>query len=218
MSTKRSTKKSKVPRRSEILNVLRKHDKPLSDRALFQAFAIRKGPDRDAFVGRLKRMQHDGLLLADRRGRFVLPDKMDVIRGRVIGHAKGFGFLTPESGGNDLYIPTSEMRKVLHGDRVLARVVKIDRRGRKEVSIIEVLERANVNVVGRFVIEQGLAFVVPDDTRIGQDVFIPPDLYSGAEQGHIVVAEIQRQPSLRSQPILFCVNLVKILWMKRAKL
>ena len=201
MSTKRSTKKSKVPRRSEILNVLRKHDKPLSDRALFQAFAIRKGPDRDAFVGRLKRMQHDGLLLADRRGRFVLPDKMDVIRGRVIGHAKGFGFLTPESGGNDLYIPTSEMRKVLHGDRVLARVVKIDRRGRKEVSIIEVLERANVNVVGRFVIEQGLAFVVPDDTRIGQDVFIPPDLYNGAEQGHIVVAEIQRQPSLRSQPI-----------------
>ncbi|MDJ0956029.1 MAG: ribonuclease R [Arenicellales bacterium] len=201
MSTKRSTKKSKIPRRAEILNVLRKHDKPLSDRALYQAFGIRKGPDRDAFVGRLKRMQRDGLLLADRRNRFILPDKMDVIRGRVIGHAKGFGFLTPETGGNDLYIPASEMRKVLHGDRILARVVKIDRRGRKEVSIIEILERANVNVVGRFVVEQGLAFVIPDDTRIGQDVFIPPDLYNGAEEGQIVVAEIKRQPSLRSQPI-----------------
>ena len=201
MSTKHSTTKKKVPRRAEILSVLRKHDQPLSDRALFQAFGIRKGPDRDAFLGRLKRMQRDGLVLSDRRNRFVLPDKMDVIRGRVIGHAKGFGFLTPESGGNDLYIPTSEMRKVLHGDRVLARVTKIDRRGRKEVSIVEILERANVNVVGRFVIEQGLAFVIPDDTRIGQDVFIPPDLYNGAEHGQIVVAEIKRQPSLRSQPI-----------------
>ncbi len=201
MSTKGSPKKRKIPRRAEILNVLRKHDKPVSDRALYQAFALPKGPDRDAFMGRLSRMRNDGLVLVDRRGRFALPDRMDVVRGRVIGHAKGFGFLKPESGGNDLFVPVAEMRKVLHGDRVLARVTRIDRRGRPEVSIVDVLERANLNVVGRFVVEQGLAFVVPNDTRIGQDVFVPPDQYQGAEPGQIVVAELKRQPGLRSQPI-----------------
>ncbi len=146
-------------------------------------------------------MQHDGLVLTDRRQRYALPDRMDALRGRVIGHAKGFGFLTPESGGDDLFIPPSEMRKVLHGDRILGRVSKIDRKGRQEVSIIEVLERANVNVVGRFVVEQGLGFVTPNDLRIGQDVFIPPQQYGGARPGQMVVAEIKRQPSVRSQPM-----------------
>ena len=198
----------KIPRRAEILKLLRKRDRPVSNRVLYQAFALPKGPDRDAFTARLHRMQNDGLVLVDRRGRFALPDRMDVVRGRVIGHAKGFGFLTPESGGNDLFIPVSEMRKVLHGDRVLAQVNRIDRRGRPEVSVVEVLERANLNVVGRFVVEQGLGFVVPNDTRIGQDVFVPPDQYHGAEPGQIVVAELKRQPGLRSQPI---GNVVEVL-------
>jgi len=208
MSTKPPAKKRKIPRRTDILSVLRKHDKPVSERALYQVFSLRKGSDRDAFIDRLHRMRRDGLVLEDRRGRFALPDRMDVVRGRVIGHAKGYGFLALESGGSDLFIPVSEMRTVLHGDRVLARVARTDSRGRKEVSVVEVLERANLNVVGRFVVEQGLGFVLPDDVRIGQDVFIPPDQYHGAESGQIVVAEIRRQPNMRSQPIGHIVELL----------
>ncbi len=201
MSTTVSSKRTKIPRRAEILKVLRKHDKPVTDRALFQSFSLKKGPNRERFLARLRRMQQDGQLVIDRRGRYGLPEKIDAIRGRVIGHARGFGFMSPEAGGNDLFIPASEMRKVLHGDRVLARVARIDRKGRKEVSILDVLESAQLNVVGRFVVERGLAFVQPNDVRITQDVFIPPEHYLGARPGQIVVAEIMRQPSMRAQPL-----------------
>ena len=201
MSTKANKKSPKIPRRAEILGILRKYGKPVSDRTLFQALGLKKGPDRELLMARLQRMQKDGQVIIDRRGRYGLPEKIDAIRGRVIGHPRGFGFMTPESGGNDLFIPPSEMRKAMHGDRVLARVAGVDRRGRQEVSILEVLEQAQLNIVGRFVVERGLAFVDPNDVRITQDVFIPPEHHLGARPGQIVVAELMRQPGMRAQPV-----------------
>lgn len=201
MSTKAFKKTAKIPRRAQILSALRKHDAPVTDKALFQVFSLKKGPGREQFLDRLQRMQQEGQVIVDRRGRYGLPEKIDAIRGRVIGHSRGFGFMTPESGGNDLFIPASEMRKVMHGDRVLARVARIDRRGRREATILEVLERAQLNIVGRFVVERGLAFVDPNDARLTQDVFIPPDNYLGARPGQIVVAEVMRQPGQRAQPV-----------------
>ena len=101
------------------------------------------------FTRRLGAMARDAQLLQNRRGDWLIPDKADLIRGRVEGHPDGFGFLVPDDGGADLFLATKEMDKVLHGDRAIARVVGIDRKGRPEGKIVEVVERANSKVVGR---------------------------------------------------------------------
>ena len=88
------------------------------------------------------------------------------------------------------------MRKVLHGDRVVARISGVDRRGRPEGKIVEVLERANRRIVGRLHSEHGVLFVAPEDRRISQDFLVPPgDAAGGAQPGQVVIAEIIAQPS-----------------------
>ena len=101
---------------------------------------------------------------------------MDLIAGMVIANPDGFGFLRPdEGGGDDLFLPPFEMRKAMHGDRVLASVTGVDRRGRREGAIVEVLERRLTRLIGRFTLEAGISYVVPDDRRIQRNVLIPPD-------------------------------------------
>ncbi len=200
MSTKQPRNAS-APPRAQILKYLEKRGKPVPEDTLFQAFSIRKGPSRDELLGRLERMTADGQVLVDRRGRYVLPGRVDMIRGRVQGHPDGFGFLIPEHGGQDLFLSAKEMRKVLHGDTALAKVRRIDHRGRAEGTVVEVLERANETVVGRLHIEDDISFVIPENNRISQDILVPDDARGGAVHGQIVVAEITRQPDKRKQPV-----------------
>lgn len=200
MSTK-STRNAPAPRRKEILKYLEKRGKPVPEHTLFQEFAVRKGEHRDELLSRLERMKADGQVMVDRRGRFFLPGRVDMIRGRVQGHPDGYGFLIPEQGGPDLFLSAKEMRKVLHGDTALARVRRIDHRGRPEGTIVEVLERGNETVVGRLHVEDQLSFVVPDNARISQDIFIPEGAQGGARHGQIVVAEIVRYPDKHKQPV-----------------
>ncbi len=204
MSTKKRKNKrspSGVPRRAEILDYLARHDQPVTDSSLYKHFSIRKGATRDEIDGRLRRMQGAGQVIVDRRGRIALPARMGMVRGRVTGHRDGYGFLTPDQGGGDIYLPPRQMRKVLHGDRVVGRVVRVDRRGRQEGSVVEVLEHGNESVVGRLLEENGIAFLVPDDSRISQDILVPPEERGRAQPGQIVVAKIVRPPSPRMQPV-----------------
>jgi len=200
MSTKQS-RNAPAPARRQILRYLEKRGKPIPEDTLFQEFGIRKGASRDELIARLGRMQADGQVMVDRRGRFFLPGRVDMIRGRVQGHADGFGFLIPEQGGQDLFLSAKEMRKVLHGDTALAKVRGVDHRGRQEGTIVEVLARANETVVGRLHVEDGMAFVIPDNQRISQDILIPEHAQGEAVDGQIVVAEIVRQPDKRKQPM-----------------
>jgi len=200
MSTKPS-RNAPAPSRKEILKYLEKRGKPVPEHTLFQSFAVRKGANRDELLGRLERMQKDGQIMVDRRERFFLPQRVDMIRGRVQGHPDGYGFVIPEHGGQDLFLSGKEMRKVLHGDIVMAKVHRIDKRGRMEGAIVEVLERGNETVVGRLHVEDDLSFVIPDNTRISQDIFVPDNAKGGATHGQIVVAEIVRQPDKHKQPV-----------------
>ncbi len=190
-----------VPRRAAILRYLGDRNEPLNESVLNRAFNLRAQSHRTQLHERLLRMQVEGQILQDRRGRWALPARMDMVRGRVIGHKDGFGFLSPEQGSGDLYLSANEMRQVLHSDRVLARVKGVDRRGRREAHIVEVLERGNRTVVGRYVKDRKLAFVIPEDKRINQDIFVPPDAGGGALSGQIVVIELTRQPTTRFQPV-----------------
>jgi ribonuclease R len=190
-----------VPSREAVLSLLGEHAAPMSLEAIARALDVSGERDIMAFKRRLRAMERDGQVLRNRKRLYGLPAKMEMISGRVIGHADGFGFLVPDVGGEDLFIPPHEMRKLMHGDRTMVRVAGLDQRGRKEAAVVEVLERAHPSIVGRFDRARGLAFVVPADPRLSQDVVISPGDERDAKPGQIVVAEITQPPTARSGPV-----------------
>lgn len=146
-------------------------------------------------------MLRDGQLIQNRRGGFAVARQLDLIAGSVIANAEGYGFLRPDAGGEDLYLSPFEMRKVLHGDRVLASVIGVDRRGRRQGAIVRMLERRSARLVGRVVERDGLVLVTPDDRRLHQDVLIAPGKERGARMGQIVVVEITEAPTTQRGPL-----------------
>lgn len=190
-----------LPSREFILMILEDAGRPMTKKQLFTILDISKESDQDALNYRLKAMLRDGQMMQDRRGRYCLFNKINLIKGKVYAHPDGFGFFIPKDGGTDMVIPGREMREVMHGDEVLAYLAGIDRRGRQEVKIHEVIERANATVVGRFFSELGVGFVVPDSKRLTQDITIPIDMQNGALNGQIVLVEIIAFPSKRNQAI-----------------
>jgi ribonuclease R len=190
-----------VPSREIILAHLGGQGEPMSFKRLAADLGVEGERDQESFSRRLRAMERDGQLLKNRRGRYGLLQKMDMIRGRVLGHADGFGFLVPEDGGEDLFLSPREMHQVLHGDRVVARVAGVDQRGRQEGTIVEVLERAHKTLVGRYVAESRVGFLVPADKRINQDIVIPLGEEGGAHDGQIVVVAILDYPTQRNQAV-----------------
>lgn len=190
-----------VPSREAILKLLTDRNEPLEYKILTDALGVQGERDEDAFSRRLRAMERDGQILKNRRGLYGLASKMDMVSGRVMGHPEGFGFLIPDEKGEDLFLSPREMRQVLHGDRVMARVTGVDQRGRKEGAVVEVLERAHKTIAGRFVTADRMGFVVPADKRIAQDVVIPRGDEGGAKEGQLVVAEITTPPTHRAGPV-----------------
>ena len=190
-----------IPSREFILETLTSNGAPLSFDELASLLALTGEEDLIALERRLGAMVRDGQLVRNRNQAFCLVNKRDLIAGRVIGHADGFGFVRPDEGGDDLYLYAKEMRALFHGDRVVVRVSGRDRRGRLEAALVEILERNTRTVVGRLYQESGVGFVMPDNKRLTHDIIIPSDRMEGAEQGQMVVAEITDQPTSRTQPI-----------------
>jgi ribonuclease R len=169
--------------------------------ALAGALKLSEPVDVDALDRRLRAMQRDGQLVRNRNGAFLPVSEKGLIRGRVIAHPDGFGFLTPDEGGDDVFLAPRQMRGLFHGDRAVVRVMGLDHRGRPEGAVIEVLERNTHQVVGRFVEERGVSYVSPDNKRLPLDVLIPPEESNGARSGQIVLAAITAQPTKHKQPI-----------------
>jgi len=146
-------------------------------------------------------MERDGQLVCNRRGGYCVVNQTNLVAGRVIGHPDGFGFLKPDDGADDLFLSPREMRALMHGDRAVVRVTGVDHRGRREGAMVEVLERANRNVVGRLYMEGGVGFVVPDNKRLAKEIVVPQFGLEGAAQGQMVVVEITDQPTARTPPL-----------------
>ncbi|MBV2208903.1 MAG: ribonuclease R [Thermomonas sp.] len=190
-----------IASREMLLQVLAASDGPMDAWELAQKLAL-TAPDRfDALQKRLGAMLRAGQLLQNRRGGYVPAARAELITGSVIANPDGFGFLRPEQGGDDLFLPPYEMRKVCHGDRVLVSITGMDYRGRGEASIVEVLERRLTRLLGRYTEELGVAYVVPDDRRIQRNVLIPQDARNGAKSGQLVVAEITTPQDAHRPPI-----------------
>ncbi len=190
-----------IPSREFITTHLEQRKGPVTHPELCDELGLTTEDSIEALRRRLIAMVRDGQLLCSRRGAFGLIDKMDLIRGRVQGHPDGYGFLIPDQGGDDYVLSHRQMNACFDGDIVLARKGKRDHRGRVEAIITEVLERNTVELVGRFHWDGAFGVVHPENKRMAQDVLVPPNDASTANDGDIVVVEIVEQPQFRKQPI-----------------
>ncbi|AAU26199.1 TPA: ribonuclease R [Legionella pneumophila] len=190
-----------IPSREYIMEILDEYGRPMSRSKLFDKLDLSSESQQESLGFRLKAMLRDGQIMQDRRGRFCLLQKINLLRGTVQGHPDGFGFFIPDDGSEDMVLSAKEMRAVMHGDLVLAYQSGLDRRGRPEAKIHEVLEHANTTVVGRFFTDHGVNFVIPDSKRLTQDISIPQEFIGEAKNGQIVLVELIAYPNKRSQAI-----------------
>ncbi|WP_425490833.1 ribonuclease R [Luteimonas cellulosilyticus] len=191
-----------IASREAILQLLSDASGPQTADELAEQLGLTEPSRAEALNKRLGAMQRDGQLLQNRRGGLVPAKRMDLIPGTVIANPEGFGFLRPDSGaGEDLFLPPAEMRKVMHGDRVLANLTNVDARGRRAGVVVEVLERRTTRLMGRFSIEHGISYVVPDDKRIQRNIQIPVDARQDATHGQLVVCEITAPGDAHRPPI-----------------
>lgn len=189
-----------IPSRELILLHLSERGAPATREQLLEEFGLSTEEQIEAVRRRLRAMERDGQLIFTRRGTYAPVDKLDLIRGRISGHRDGFGFLLPDDGSDDLFLSPAQMRLVFDGDRALARVAGLDRRGRREGSIVEVISRAHERIVGRYYEESGIGFVIPDNPKIQQEVLISQGRAGNAKVGQFVEVKITHWPTPRFQP------------------
>ena len=189
-----------LPSREFILQILTEQGAPMIDEELLGVLHIHKD-EEDLFSRRLRAMVRDGQIMRNRKRAICVMDKLELVKGKVQGHPDGFGFLVTDDDSPDMFLSEKEMHQVLHGDVVMVRQKGVDKRGRPEAKIIEVLERVNNRVVGRLFEEHGIQFVVAENRRISQDILVSPGTSGDAKAGQVVILEILKHPDKHAQPI-----------------
>lgn len=173
--------------------------RPLSVSELEEELQMTSADQFKKLVQSLNELEYAGELVRTRRNRFGLPEKMNLIRGKIEMNKKGFAFLLPEDEHlSDIYIHANDLASAMNGDTVL---VRLDKEGvlehRPEGTIIRIIKRANRQLVGTYEDNGSFGFIVPDDRRIVNDIFIPQDKSNGAVDGHKVIVEITTYPEGR---------------------
>ncbi|MEQ6289272.1 ribonuclease R [Vogesella sp. GCM10023246] len=191
-----------LPSREFVLEVLEKNGVPMHAEELAAVFPIYDN-ELDLFERRLRAMERAGQILINRKGDICVAQKLDLIPCRVSGHRDGFGFAMREAAdGDDIFLPEREMRKVMHGDRVMVRVAGVDRRGRQEGRIAEIIERGTSRLIARIYRERGVWFVVPEDRRINHEMLVEAGGEDGASDGQVVMVDIVDYPDEHRQAIV----------------
>lgn len=190
-----------IPSRELLLQLIEQAGKPLSRQEIVKLLGLKAEDELEAIRRRLRAMERDGQLVFNRNAQYCLVNNKDLIVGRVMGHPDGFGFLRPDDGSNDLFLSAREMNALLHDDRVVVRITGIDRKGRREAALVDVLERNTHQILGRLYKEDGFTFVVPENKNIAQSILIEKNGAGKAKQGQIVVVEITEQPTKVRQAI-----------------
>ncbi|UDG79516.1 ribonuclease R [Candidatus Steffania adelgidicola] len=190
-----------VPSREFILAFLGKREKPVNREELAKELDIFGEDHLEGFRRRLRAMERDGQLIFTRRQCYALPERLDLLRGTVIGHRDGFGFLRVEGSKDDYYLSAEQMKTTIHGDVVMAQPQGPERKGRREARIVRVLVPKTSQIVCRFFIDAGSAFGVPDDSRLSFDILIPQDATKDARTGYVVVVELTQRPTRRTKAV-----------------
>lgn len=191
-----------------ILQYMKKHaKKPMSQEALLKALNIKDEQIND-FSTAMEELEQNNLLIQNRSGLFGLPEHMNLVIGKLMMTAKGFGFVVPDNGSeegiakvNDVFIPGLMLKSAMNNDKVLVRITQESGEfSRREGEVIRILKRANTKIVGTFESSRTFGFVVPDDTKLNQDIFIEGRYFNGAKVGMKVVAEITKWPTKNHSP------------------
>ncbi|WP_291653212.1 ribonuclease R [Clostridium sp.] len=175
--------------------------RPMDIQELVAVFDI--NPDEyKSFKKVLKSMEREGLIVRTKKDKFGVPERLGLITGKLQVHQKGFGFLLPETEGEkDVFIPSSAMNGAMNGDKVLVQITREDLNGKKrEGEVREVLERSNNKIIGVYEDSRNFGFVVPEDTRLNQDIFISKKDRNGAKDGDVVICEIVKWADKRRSP------------------
>jgi len=214
MSSKSSTNRGSdsythpIPSRDAIIEQLEKVGKPIAHAKLCKQLDMHAEEQVEGMRRRLIAMSRDGQIISNRRGAYGLAAHMDLIKGRVQGTKDGVGYFMPDDASGDLFLGLWEMDKLFDGDKVLARFTGFDNRGRKEGTVVEILQRRYEQIVGRFYREHGFGIVVPDSKRIAHEILIPEQQTAGAVDGQFVVAEITEYPARRHKAIARIVEVL----------
>lgn len=190
-----------IPSREFIIKHLEELGRPATYSHFLRVFDLKKDIEKDALKRRLNAMLRDGQLLNNRRESYALANQMSLIRGRIYTYKEGYGFLIPDDGTDRIFLPPRQLDKVFHGDKALVSITSSDKRGRREGTIVEVLEKCTTKMVGRFIEEDGICFVAPSNKNIIHNILIPDKNKSGACSGDIVVADIVSYPNVRRHPV-----------------
>jgi ribonuclease R len=179
--------------------VLRKAGRPLRLEEVTAAFGRTGAAQAEQ---QLEALLKRGEVMLNRRGQYCLREQLAGLAvGTVQAHRNGDGWLLPDDGSAQVYLPAHQMREVLHGDRVAVRIEGLRFRGKAQGTIVEVLERRTREVVGRLQVEAGIAYVTPDNPRITHRVLVPSGQMGSAESGQIVLVDLIQQPSRTTGPV-----------------
>jgi len=174
--------------------------KPMNTAELSKVFNIKKANMKD-FIELLTGMEKNGEIVKTRTEHYGIPEKMGIVIGKFQGHQRGFGFVIADEERPDIFIPADNVNGAMNGDRVLAKILKEVNNGKKcEGEITRIIERSNKTIIGTYDDSKNFGFVVADDKRIAQDIFIPKAERNGAKTGQIVIAEITEWPEQRRNP------------------
>ncbi|WHM23014.1 ribonuclease R [Bacillus subtilis] len=172
--------------------------KPLTVQELEEMLNITEAEEFKELVKALVALEEKGLIVRTRSERYGIPEKMNLIKGKISAHAKGFAFLLPEDTSlSDVFIPPNELNTAMNGDIVMVRLNSQSSGSRQEGTVIRILERAIQRVVGTYTETRNFGFVIPDDKKITSDIFIPKNGKNGAAEGHKVVVKLTSYPEGR---------------------
>ncbi|MEI1422969.1 ribonuclease R [Bacillus cabrialesii] len=174
--------------------------KPLTVQELEEMLNITEAEEFKELVKALVTLEDKGLIVRTRSDRYGIPEKMNLIKGKISAHAKGFAFLLPEDTSlSDVFIPPNELNTAMNGDIVMVRLnsQQSENGSRQEGTVIRILERAIQRVVGTYTETRNFGFVIPDDKKITSDIFIPKNGKNGAAEGHKVVVKLTSYPEGR---------------------
>ena len=190
-----------IPSRELILEVMNDHGVPISKKELIKKLEITKD-EYPFFEKRIGAMARHGQILINRKDILCISKKLNLIPGKIMGHPDGFGFLIPEDNSlQDVFLSPKEMSKVFHNDEVMVQVTGIDKKGRQEGVIVEILSRGNSMIVGRVIQNHGVTIVRAEDKRISQDILVPYHQDMNAQPGQVVEVEMTTQPDFRTKPM-----------------
>ncbi len=185
--------------KAQILEYMRNNSyKPMNIKELEEDFEIEGAAQFKQFAKLLNQLESSGEIVRTRTNNYGLPERMNLLRGHLQGHPKGFGFLIPDDEDEqDVYIHEKDMKGAMNGDRVLVRLNTRSAGARPEGEVIRILTRANTEIVGLYSGGVQYGFVIPDDKRISRDIFIPRGQMKGAVDGSKVVVHITKYADAR---------------------